>query len=71
MNAMDIAPCADCQKVLHRHSTLEYLYCGHRNVLVFRLGNSELQYLPVASTAHAIALVEEAGVQSELLAGSA
>ena len=61
MTGSNVVPCEQCLKALFQHESLEYLYCGHQRVLAFRFSEGGLDYIPVASTEEAIALVTEAG----------
>ena len=61
MTGSNVVPCEQCLKALFKHESLEYLYCGHQRVLAFRFSEGGLEYIPVASTEEAIALVTEAG----------
>ncbi len=64
MKAEHCSPCADCQKAMHGHASLEYIYCGHRRVVMFRLADGSLDCIEVESTADAIEIVAESGCQS-------
>ena len=53
-------PCADCQKALHRHTALSYLYCGHHRVIAFRIPAQPPVFLAVTSTAEAMQVIRNA-----------
>ena len=67
MTSSNAVPCEHCQKVLHRHNALEYLYCGHHQVVAFRLRDGRIESIPVNSTEEAIELVQESGQESRPL----
>ena len=58
------APCEHCQQALHLHKALEYLFCGHHQVVAFRFGNDDIEYISVTSMDEAIALIQESGQQA-------
>jgi len=65
MSNIHTAPCADCQKVLHKHNTLENLYCGHNQIIAFRSPDKHLEYIAVDSIKEAIKILHELGEQSQ------
>jgi len=65
MSNTHTAPCADCQKVLHKHNTLENLYCGHNQIVAFRYPDSHLEYIAVNSIKEAINMLHELDGQSQ------
>ena len=64
MTSANTVPCEQCQKALHRHSSLEYLYCGHHYVVAFRFEDGHLDFIAVNSTEEAIELIQESGQES-------
>ena len=61
MTGTNKVPCAECQKALHQHEILEYLYCGHHDVVAFRFADGNVDYVAVNSTDEAVALIQESG----------
>lgn len=60
-------PCEHCQKALHKHNSLEYLYCGHNHVVAFRFSEGHIDYVGVSSTEEAIQLIQDSGQESQPL----
>ena len=61
MTGANALPCEHCQKVLHDHPSLEYLYCGHANVVAFRFDDGHIDCVAVKSMEEAIAIIQESG----------
>ncbi len=57
-------PCEDCQKVLNKHASLEYLYCGHHRVVAFRFPENQVDFIAVNSTEEAIEIIQESGQEA-------
>ena len=61
MTGANKLPCEHCQRALHENKSLEYLYCGHTNVVAFRLTGGHIDYVAVNSMEEAIAVIQETG----------
>jgi hypothetical protein len=71
MTTTHTVPCADCQKALHKHKTLENLYCGHNQIIAFRFPDSHIEYIAVNSTEEAIKMLHDSEEQSQPLSSRA
>lgn len=67
----DTGPCDHCQKVFESHTELEYVYCGHNQVLAYRSSGGYVEHVPVEATAEAMQIVRDRGQLSDLTAMSA
>ena len=61
MTGANALPCEHCQSALHQHESLEYLYCGHTNVVAFRYTDGQIDHVAVNSMEEAIAVIQESG----------
>ncbi|MGB5260516.1 MAG: hypothetical protein WBO34_08360 [Gammaproteobacteria bacterium] len=61
MTGANALPCEHCQTALHEHEELEYLYCGHANVVAFRFRDGQVDFIAVKSMDEAIAIIHESG----------
>ncbi len=61
MTGAGAVPCEHCQGALQQHATLEYLYCGHANVVAFRFTDGQIDYIAVNSMEEAITVIQESG----------
>jgi hypothetical protein len=61
MTVVNAVPCEHCHNALHEHAALEYLYCGHANVVAFRFRDGQIDFIAVKSMEEAIAIIHESG----------
>ena len=61
MTGANAVPCEHCQHALHENASLEYLYCGHKNVVAFRFADGHIDYVAVNSMEEAITIIQESG----------
>jgi len=71
MSNEDTGPCEYCQKAFESHTELEYVYCGHNQVLAFRSSGGYVEHVPVVSTAEAMQILRDRGQLTDLTAMSA